>query len=601
MSSPTDASYDAVAIAGEAVYWVEGRAERDTLVRWTPAVAGQDVLPPGSSVGSLVHEYGGGAYLATPNGLWFCRADDQRIYRAGTDRAHPITPASGDGAHRYADLRLTRNGLLVCVRERHEPTGVINELVALPADGSSTPRVIAEGWEFYSYPRPSPDGRQLAWTSWNSPLMPWDGSWLWIAELHRDGQLGTPRHVAGGPDESIFQPEWSPDGELYFVSDRTEWWNLYAHHRSGQTAPVLQVQAEIGVAQWEFGYATYAFLHHNRIAVLLQEGSRQRLAVLDEPSGRLDPITLPYSSIKPYLATDGRHVTLIGSSHQQPPTVALIDSTTGAVRELTTTRSGSPATTPTPEKITFPTRDGSTAYGLLHPTATAQPPPLIVRPHPGPTSNTTERPDAYMAFFTSRGFALLDVDYHGSTGYGRHYRNALRGQWGQLDVTDCADAVQHLAATGRIDPTRAVISGASAGGYTALRALATTDVFAAGVARSAVIDPLAWRDAAPKFQTHHTDLLIGPWPQAQATYHQRSVLHHADAITRPVLLIHGEDDTVTPITHAQALAEALGTCASLVPLAHEGHMLRQAANITRALHAELAHYQRALSLGSMPE
>jgi dipeptidyl aminopeptidase/acylaminoacyl peptidase len=592
-------SFDAVQMHGSTVFWIEGRPEGDVLVSWSPVGGSSDVLPEGISVGSRVHEYGGGAYLVTKQGIWFSRADDQRIWRTTLDGVVPVTAKDSDC--RYADMRVTVDGLVVCVRERHEPEHVVNELVAMPALSCTEPHVISSGWDFYSFPRPSPDGRQLAWTTWRHPFMPWDATWLWIADVGPEGRLGEPRHVAGGHDESVFQPEWSPDGVLHFVSDRSGWWNLYAY-TGDSIEPVVLGETEIGVAQWEFGYATYKFLNRRRVALVLQDGPGQTLAVWDMGQRVLQPLTLPHTSIKPYLATDGEQIAVVAAAADRTPGVALIDPAIGEVRDL----AGGPRPLDRlwismPELVSFPTRDGSHAHGIVYPPHPPgaqpphdSPPPLITRPHAGPTANAPLRLDLWTQFFTSRGFAVLDIDYRGSTGYGRAYRCALRGRWGLLDVTDCADAVSHLAEAGRIDPSRVAISGASAGGYTALRALATTDVFVAGVARSAIVDPASWQVVAPKFQAHYGDMLAGPGPEArQADYPERPVLEHASAITAPVLLIHGEHDPVVPLQQARDLARRMGDRATLIVLPGETHTIRRPANIARALHAELAHYQRA--------
>ncbi len=581
-------SVDAVSIAAGGVYWIEGRADADMLVRWTASHGRRDVLPPGTEPASSVHEYGGGAYLADADGVWFVRGEDQRICRATGTTVVAVTPIPDRGDDRHADLRVSAQGGLVCVRERHRAGQVVNEIVSLPADGSATPRVVAQGWDFYSSPRPSPDGFRLAWISWRAPLMPWDGSWLWVADLSTDGTVGPATLVAGGPAESVSQPEWSPHGELHFLSDRSGWWNLYVHTGCG-TDPVIVIEAELGVAAWEFGYATYRFLDGDRIAVLVQEGPRQRLGIWRADIGRLDPVPLPYTSIKPYLATDGQQIALIGSSPTQLPAVALIDPATAAMQELTTPPTSiDPAYISPPEALRFRTRDGSPAHAVFHPPsnphrtapAEAGPPPMIVRAHPGPTANIQLRLDPWIIFFTSRGFAVLDVDYRGSTGYGRAYRNALRGRWGVLDVADCIDAVHHLAKARRIDPLRVAMTGLSAGGYTALRA-AATHVFATIAVRHTVIDPTAWGQAAPKFQAHHADLLIATPSDSQTS-------------TVPVLLIHGERDVVSPAQQARQLADELGDLATLIIFPGEGHGLSHPDHVERALHAELAHFQQML-------
>jgi dipeptidyl aminopeptidase/acylaminoacyl peptidase len=580
-------SIDAVSIAAGGVYWVEGRVEGDVLVRWTADHGHCEVLPPGAEPASSVHEYGGGAYVVDGGEVWFVRGDDQRVWRTTGAAMVPVTPLPDRGEDRHADLRVSARGVLVCVRERHRAGQVVNEIVSLPADGSAGPRVVAQGWDFYSSPRPSPDGSQLAWISWRAPLMPWDGSWLWVADLRADGTVSPPRLVAGGPEESVCQPAWSPRGQLHFLSDRRGWWNLYLY-TGGGTEPLIVIDAELGVAAWEFGYATYQFLGGGRIAVLVQEGPRHRLGIWHPDTGRLEALPLPYTSIKPYLATDGQRLALIGSSPTQPPRVALIDPVTATVRELTTPPASiDPGYVSRCEVIRFGTRDGSSAHAVFHPPATGVgPPPVIVRAHPGPTANTSLRLDPWVVFFTSRGFAVLEVDYRGSTGYGRAYRIALRGQWGVRDVADCLDAVRHLARAGRIDPRRVAITGSSAGGYTALRAAATGDAVAAVAVRHAIVDPQAWGRAAPKFQAHHAETL--------SATPSHSVAYDAPGITIPVLLIHGGRDPVSPVRQVQQLADELGDLATLIVFPDEGHGLRHPEHIQRALHAELAHFRQML-------
>ena len=369
--------------------------------------------------------------------------------------------------------------------------------------------------------------------------------------------------------------------------------------------PVISADADMAAAPWELGYATYAFLPRGRIAVLLHTGPRTRLAIHDPRTGELHGEPLRYTSIKPYLSSHHDQVALIGSSPTQGPTIAVIDTATGDHHEITTPP---PLVDPhylsVPELLSIPTRDGGTAHALYYPptnpdvTAPAgSRPPLIVRPHPGPTSGVSERLDPAVQFFTSRGFAVCALDYRGSTGYGRVYRRALNGHWGVLDVTDAVDAADHLAALGRADPARVAISGASAGGYTALRALATTSRFAAGTARSAIADPAGWRRTVPRFQRHHTTDLIGPWPQTAETYRQRSALHDPDRVTAPLLLVHGGRDPIASIAPIEELAARLsvaGTDCTLLVHPDDGHSLSPAATAT-SLNAELELYRRALA------
>jgi len=588
-------SVDAVQAAGERVYWIEGRPSGDVLVRSSGSVDWEDVLPPGVSVASYVHEYGGGAYLATDNAVWFVRADDQQIWRTTSAGLRPVTVSHPHGEDRYADLCLSASGLLVAVRERHLNGAVTNELVMLPADGSAAPWPVAQGWDFYSFPRPSPDGRALAWTTWRHPLMPWDGTWLWMAEIRKDGTLGDARHIAGGPEESVFQPYWSPGGVLHFVSDRTSWWDLYTCLPDGEVVSLVHLKsADLGTAQWEFGYSTYAFLDNDRIALLSYQGGATQLNIWDRRRFDVRAVELPYTSIKPYLAKYGRRVTMIGAASDRMPAVIVADIDSGESRELTAAAGvvpGCPA--PNPEVIAILARDGGRVYATLYrpqPVKGLAPVPVIVRAHPGPTSNAPLRLDPWVQFFVAHGFAVLDVDYRGSTGYGRAYRNALRGQWGVLDVSDCIDTVEAIGQNGSLDLTRVVISGASAGGYTALRAATITTKFRAATVRSAIVDPAAWRTAAPKFQSHHADLLLGPI----SNWRDRSLLRPGITAHCPILAFHGVHDTVTPLRQVRELVTAVGEQISLVVYPDEGHGLSRPDNIEHAAYTELAHYRAAL-------
>ncbi|MDQ2883570.1 MAG: prolyl oligopeptidase family serine peptidase [Actinomycetota bacterium] len=593
-AGPGVASVDAVQFVGEQVYWLEGRAGGDVLVRSCGSGGVEDVLPPGVAVASHVHEYGGGAYLATDDAVWFVRADDQQIWRATRAGLYAVTAAPPHGEDRYADLRLCAPGLLVAVRERHDNGGVTNELVMLPADGSAAPWPVAQGWDFYSFPRPSPDGNTLAWTTWRHPLMPWDGTWLWTAEIRQDGTLGPAWHIAGGPEESVFQPEWSPGGVLHFVSDRTGWWDLYACPPDGAIVSVVHLEsAELGTVQWEFGYSTYAFLDHNQIALLAHRGGSTQLNIWDPRRPEVRVVELPYTSIKPYLGAHAGLVAMIGSAPDRMPAVVVADIASGESRELTAAvrvEPGWPA--PNPEVVDIPARDGGRVYATLYrPRSEGAAPPVVVRAHPGPTSNAPLRLDPWVQFFVGHGFAVLDVDYRGSTGYGRAYRNALRGQWGVLDVSDCVEAVEAVGRDGSVDLARVAISGASAGGYTSLRAATNTKKFRAATIRSGIVDPAAWRTAAPKFQSHHADLLLGP----TSTWRNRSLLRPGTTAHCPILAFHGERDAVTPLRQVQQLVAMLGERVSLVVYPDEGHGLSRPKNIEHATYAELAHYRAAFN------
>lgn len=571
-------SFDALQAVGETVYWIEGKSNGDVLVAWSRSRGHRDVLPEGFQVASYVHEYGGGAYLVNERDVWFCNAHDQRIYRYREGLPpYPVTPVpDAPQALRYADLRLLpRAAKLVCVRERHERSAVHNELVTLPLDGSAEPQIIASGDDFYMSPAPSPDGRYLTWVSWNAPLMPWDGSWLWLAEVRADGTLGDRRLVAGGEDESVCQPQWDAQGTLHFVSDRSGWWNLYAW-QDGTSTPVVSGPFELAAAPWEFGYRTYA-LRDNRITAIVQDGPEHHLAVWAQDGGSVEKVPLPYTSMKPYMSMVGEDVVLIASSPVSLTGVIKV-TTEGVVEQLSGV--GFALETDSlsrPERFTFPTRDGGEAHGLYYaPSAQLdRPPPLIVRAHPGPTWNWPMRLDLHVQYFTSRGFAVADIDYRGSTGYGRAYRLHLRGRWGEGDATDCADAANHLAEAGRAATDRIAIWGASAGGFTVLSALTAAHDFGGGIARSTVVDLRTWSQAAPKFQAHHATLLAGE--------DQRL------APSRPVLLIHGDGDPVTPLEQVRALTERSHGSARLMVIPGAGHSFRRPHDIERILAAELAH------------
>ena len=563
----------------DALWWSEGRpaeAGRQVVVRWTPGADPVDVLPAPFSARTTVHEYGGGAFAVRGDVLFFSNFADQRLYRG--DR--PITPDDG-GRTRYADADVSPDGSrLACVRERHLDDGVVNDLVLVAVDGATPPTVVAEGHDFYAAPRWSPDGARLAWLAWDHPRMPWDGTVLEV-----DGTV-----VAGGADESVSQPRWAPDGALHWISDRTGWWNLY---REGE--PLAPAPAEYAGPDWVFGQSTYAFLPDGRTVATWSAAGAARLGILGE-----DPFDLPYTSFSA-LTVFGNRVAAIAASATTAPQVVLLD-------PLTVVRSSRPVVPDpgylsAPRPIEFPTAGGAIAHALFYAPAnadcqgpTGERPPLVVTSHGGPTAQASTALELRTQFWTSRGIAVVDVDYRGSSGYGRDYRRALNGQWGVADVEDCLAAARHLADAGEVDGRRMVIRGGSASGLTTLLAL-TRRVFAAGASLYGVVDLAALATDTHKFEARYLDGLVGPWPDAAEVYRERSPLTHADELSAPLIIFQGLDDKVVPPAQAEVLVAALrraGLPFAYLTFEGEAHGFRKAETIERVVEAELSFYGQVL-------
>lgn len=541
-------SFDWLQWQGGALYWVDSQRG---LTR-----GGDPVTPDGFRVGGGVHAYGGGDFVATPSGVW-C-AGDGGLYRVHDDRTVTLVARGA-----FGDLALG-DGELLAVRE----DGSGDALVAIPLDGASQPRVLAEAAGFFGSPRPA--AGMVAWTWWSARDMPWDGCEVWVAG-YEDGQIGDPMRVAGGPDESAVEPRWGPDGMLYFMSDRTGWWNLYRHDGTAM-APIA---AECAAAPWELGYASYTFLDDGRIAMIVREGPEHRLVLVD---GAVQTVPLPYTSIKPCLVSSGSSVALVGSSPTLAQQVAVVDLGSFVPQLEVVAGGGAPVAASTPQRLAVP----GAAPALLYPPAGAAgdwSAPVIVRAHPGPTASNVLRLDPLVQYFTGRGFAVLDVDYTGSTGYGRAFRSALYGRWGLDDVADCRAVAEHLLAEGRA--TAVFIRGASAGGYTALQAVSQEGPFAAATAVSAVLDPARWAQTAPRFQRPHATRLQGGAGGVVAA-----------AIRTPVLLVHGTDDSVAAAGDVVELAGELRSRDApheLLLLQGAGHDVTESGAV---LEAELRLYRR---------
>jgi dipeptidyl aminopeptidase/acylaminoacyl peptidase len=608
----------APALAGDgAVWWAEGRPDEGghvVLMRRPAGGEAEAVTPAGTNVRTRVHEYGGGAWTLVADDLvLFVDFADQRLYRqrlGGEPVAITPEPASSAGL-RYADCRLAPDGrTVICVREVHGSGEAENQIVALALDGSGEAAVLASGRDFYSFPRVSPDGCWLAWTCWDHPNMPWDGTELWVAPLD---DMADARLVAGGPAESIFQPEWGGDGRLHFVSDRDGWWNLY-RDEGGKIVRLTAEEAELGHPQWLFGGSTYAFLADGSVAFVRCERGEERLFVLDPGAERLRDLDLPYTSFGfPALSARGTAIAFAAAGPATETAVAIYDVASAELEEV---RSASdqpvdPAYVSIPRAIEFPTSGGETAHGFYYPPANpefespaGELPPLIVQSHGGPTSHTTPALQREFLFWTSRGIGVVDVNYRGSTGFGRPYRRRLRGEWGVIDTDDCIAAARHLAETGEADGARLAIRGGSAGGYATLCALVFHDDFATGASYFGVADAETLAEDTHKFESRYLDNLIGPYPERKDLYYERSPIHFVERLRAPVILFQGLEDEVVPPSQAETMVAALernGVPHAYLAFADEGHGFRRSETEIRCLEAELYFYGRILGFAPADE
>ncbi len=596
-----------VALEGENIYWIEMRpAEggRCVVVRCSQQGQAVDLTPSPFNARTTVHEYGGGAFMVHEGIIYFSNFTDQSIYcQEPGGKPQPITPP---GKMRYADCVLDRyRDRLICVCEDHTAAGhePVNTLMSIDLYGSQSSHVLISGNDFYSSPRLSPDGSRLSWLTWNHPDMPWDETELWVGELKADGSLGRSKKVAGGYDESIFQPEWSPDGILHFISDRTHWWNLY---RERQKEPVIKMEAEFGAPQWFFGMSTYAFVSSDNIICTYNEKGTWHLASLDIAMQKLRPIETPYTDIS-YLRAISNQVVFVAGSPTEPASIVRLNLQSERLEVLrrSTGTVIDAGYLSIPRAIEFPTEHGLTAHAFFYPqqnqdyaTQPGERSPLLVISHGGPTSMASSKLDLTIQYWTSRGFAVLNVNYGGSTGYGRSYRQRLNGQWGVVDVDDCVNGAVHLVESGEVDSDRLIIRGASAGGYTTLCALTFRNIFKAGASYYGVSDLEAMRKETHKFESRYLDRLIGPYPERLDLYHKRSPINFVDHLLCPVIFFQGLEDRIVPPDQAEKMFRALrgrGLPVSYLPFEGEQHGFRKASNIKRALEAELYFYSKVFA------
>jgi dipeptidyl aminopeptidase/acylaminoacyl peptidase len=597
-----------VRLDGVDVYWTERRSQeagRKVIVRRSPDGRVADITPVGFNARTRVHEYGGGDYAVSNGTIIFSNFADQRLYvqRPGLE-PWLLTPAAD---MRYADGQIDRRrNLFFCVREDHTGHGeAINTLVSINLKAENAGKILVSGNDFYSSPRFSPNGSRLAWLTWNHPNMPWDGTDLWVGKLNEDGSIDEAVKVAGGINESIFQPEWSPEGTLYFVSDRSGWWNIY-RWRDDQVEPLCPIDAEFGQPQWVFASALYGFASERRVVCSYTKNGRDYLATLDTVTRTLNDIELPFTAIS-QVRVAGDRVVFIGASSTEPTSIASLNL---ATRELEVLRRSREIAVDAgyladPRAIEFPTEGGRTAHGHFYSPRNRdyvapanKKPPLVVMSHGGPTSSSSASLKYSIQYWTSRGIAVLDVNYGGSSGYGREYRERLKGQWGIVDVDDCVNGARHLVAGGEVDGNRLAIRGGSAGGYTTLCALTFRDAFKAGASHYGISDLEALARDTHKFESRYLDGLIGPYPERRDLYVERSPIYFTDRLSCPMILFQGLEDKVVPPNQAEKMVEAVR--AKKLPVAYltfagEQHGFRKAENIKRVLEAELYFYSKVFN------
>jgi dipeptidyl aminopeptidase/acylaminoacyl peptidase len=587
-------------------YWLEMRpveGGRNTVIKRSADGDVTELVPAPFNVRTRVHEYGGGSYMVNGEWFFFSNFKDQRLYRVRPgEEPVPLTPPVD---LRYADAVYdARRNRLVCVREDHTGGGhePENTIVGLPVEGENAGTVLVSGYNFFSNPRLSSDGTQLAYLAWNHPNMPWDGCELHLAELDDNGAVVKDTVVAGGLQESIFQPEWSQAGFLHFVSDRSGWWNHYRLEEN-QAVALYPMEAEFGQPAWTFRQSAYGFADDGKIVCSYGQNGFWNLGLLDPATRQMENLRLPLTAISS-VSVDGKRVVFLGGSAGLPMSVIQLDLTTRQMEilkrpsELKLDR----GYLSTPEAITYPTEAGKMAYAIYYrPTnqdysaPSGEKPPLLVQTHGGPTGSTTTVPPLEYSYWTSRGFAILDVNYGGSTGYGREYRERLNGKWGIVDVDDCVNGVRYLVEKGEVDGDRVAINGGSAGGYTTLCALTFRDTFKAGASYFGVSNLEALAQDTHKFESRYLDNLVGPYPARRDIYLERSPIHHTVLLNCPLILFQGLENKVVPPNQAELMFEAVkkkGIPVAYIPFEGEQHGFRIAANIKRALEAEFYFYSR---------
>ena len=619
-----------IKIDGSDIYWLDGRpaeAGRIVIMRRTADGTVEDLTPAPFNSRNAVHEYGGGSYAVRNRTIYFTNWEDQRIYsQIDGGKLRPLTAEPPfPRSIRYADLTITTNGkYILCVRETHHQDGAeaINEIAAIDT-ATGEQKTIATGRDFYCAPRSCPSHDGIAWTEWDHPNMPWDGNTLVSSSFNQDdATISTTAPIAGQQDESIVQPTWGPNGLLHFVTDRTGWWNIHAW-KDGEPVNLRHEESDHGRPDWQFAFTSYAHLPDNKIAlgkggvtdgsiVLINSGVPPLAGEMSGGQRGLanstHSIEIPYSEISFITAgPDGTTILFVGASPTAEPAIISLDletehcSTIYAPSDIDIDR----GYLSTPHHIIFPTTDNGQAHAFCYePTnkdftaPDGELPPLVTICHGGPTSASGTGLDLSTHYWTSRGFAVVDVNYRGSSGYGKVYRDALKGKWGIYDTDDCIAAAQHLIDQNLVDKDRVIIRGGSAGGYTTINALTFHNFFAAGAALYGIADLMVFIGDTHKFESRYLDSLVGPYPEEAQRYHDRSAINFMDQLATPMIILQGLEDEIVPPSQAEIMVNALeskGLPYAYIGFPGEQHGFRQAANIIRAQQAELHFYGKVLN------
>lgn len=602
-------SIDEIQLCNNTTYWIEKRPleqGRCVIVQYDSGAV-TDCLPDGFSSRSRVHEYGGASYIVTIDGIYFINDADQQIYHIQkTDIGKGIKPQkiTRHKHCRFSDMvNAEQNKQLICICEDHTDSGnePVNTIVAINThDGDKT--VLTSGYSFYSNPIICEKKQQLAWICWNHPNMPWDGTELWVAGLSVN-KIDHSQKIAGGDNVSICQPRWSPSGILTFVSDESGWWNIY-QHRDEKSHCLYPMQAEFGTPQWVFGQSSYQFASEHIIHCIVTENSIDFLGILNLSDKTLSRIDTPLTTLSS-LQTSGTSTWLIGSSSTCPPQVTRLANIKGKNQTVKSIKSSYTVDVDsgylsTGENIQFTTRHDDVAFAIYYAPrnqdfTSSGLPPLIVLSHGGPTACTSNAFDIRKQYWTSRGFAIIDVNYSGSTGFGRDYRERLTNNWGIRDAEDCCDAALYAVQNNLADPEQLIIKGGSAGGYTVLCALTFHNVFSAGASYYGIGELASLARDTHKFESRYLDKLVGTYPENKQTYLDRSPIHHVDQLNCPVIFFQGEDDHVVPKQQAEKMVAAIESKG--IPVAYllfkgESHGFRKSKTIEDTLNAEYLFYSK---------